>query len=93
MPFKIRISDLAASDINKDLGLYQFIATLSDGTKCRLFYTKNPDFKLTDVNRLQTVPCPVCRKDYYCNCMNRFTAEFNKEVNDRDLISAALQAK
>jgi len=92
MPFKVKITDLAVSDMNKDLGLYQFIATLTDGSKCRLFYTKNPDFKLSEVNRLQSVPCPVCRKDYYCNCMNRFIADFEREIVDRDMISSALKA-
>ncbi|HUC91215.1 MAG TPA: hypothetical protein VMS09_04195 [Paenibacillus sp.] len=71
MAFNPSIVDIEAFDKNEKTGLYQFVATLPDQSKVRLFMSKNPKWKLEDVNRLLNNPCPICRKDYYCKCMER----------------------
>ncbi|RXZ77075.1 hypothetical protein EBB07_32845 [Paenibacillaceae bacterium] len=86
MAFKPVIKQIEASDQNEDTGLHQFIITLSDHSKCRLFFSKNPDWKIIGVNRLLNIPCPICRKDYYCNCMSNYAQEFEQQVLSRNLI-------
>ncbi|QHT61629.1 hypothetical protein GXP70_17735 [Paenibacillus lycopersici] len=90
MKFNIKFKDFAAADINPAAGLYHFVVTMSDNTQIRLIFTKNPDWKLIGVNRLLTVPCPICRRDYYCNCMTKYTEAFEREVLDNELISSVL---
>ncbi|SDX78473.1 hypothetical protein [Paenibacillus sp. CF384] len=90
MKFNMKIKDFAAADINVADGLYHFVVTMSDNTQCRLIFTKKPDWKLIGVNRLLTVPCPICRRDYYCNCMSKYQEAFEREVLDKELISSVL---
>ncbi|MBD2860479.1 MULTISPECIES: hypothetical protein [Paenibacillus] len=80
------VTDLQQSDTNEKAGLYQFLATFSDKTKARVFYTKNPDWKITSITRLLTVPCPICRKDYFCNCLERFSDTIHNEIVDSGLL-------
>ncbi|QYR19537.1 hypothetical protein KZ483_16645 [Paenibacillus sp. sptzw28] len=87
MTLKFQIKSLVVADSNVESGLYHFVATLSDNTQCRLIYSKNPDWKIIGVNRLLNVPCPICRKDYYCNCMGKYANEFEQEIIDKGLIS------
>ena len=89
MTNKLNITDFVVADRNKDNGLYHFIATLSDNVKCRLIMSSKPEWKIIDVNRLLNVPCPVCRKDYYCNCMARYSKEFERELAEKDLLKIA----
>ncbi|MBW7455053.1 hypothetical protein ACFOLF_03665 [Paenibacillus sepulcri] len=86
MALKIHIKNLVVVDSNEAEGLYHFVATLTDNTKCRLIYSKKPDWELIGVNRLLTVPCPICRKDYYCNCMSKHASEFENEIKEKGLI-------
>ncbi|MBD2846252.1 hypothetical protein IDH44_13685 [Paenibacillus sp. IB182496] len=80
MTFKPVIQEINSSDYNEDSGLYQFVVTLTNQAKCRLFFSKDPEWKITAVNRLLNIPCPVCRKDYYCNCMSKYAAEFEQQM-------------
>lgn len=80
------VTDLQQSDTNEKLGHYQFLVTFADKTKCRIFYDKNPDWKISSVTRLLTVPCPICRRDYYCSCLDRFTDEIHREIQDSGLL-------
>ncbi|PZD94353.1 hypothetical protein DNH61_18265 [Paenibacillus sambharensis] len=86
MAFNPVIFDLQPSDKNEKEGLYQYIATFSDQSKCRLFLTKKPDWKLAHANRLLNIPCPMCRKDYYCKCMEKhlpaIEAEFLQKIEE-----------
>lgn len=51
---------------------FEVAVTLQDSAKCKLFVQLvNGELKPSSINRLQNVPCPICRKDYYCNCMER----------------------
>jgi hypothetical protein len=82
MSVKFTISNVEKSDINEKAGLYQFIVTFADQSKGRLFYSKNPDWKLINVSRLLNVPCPMCRKDYYCKCLEYYSQELDQEVRE-----------
>lgn len=87
MSSQFYVTDLQKSDSNLEAGLYQFIVTFADQSKCRAFYSKNPDWKITSVNRLLNTPCPICRKDYYCNCMDRLKLEIDREIHDSGLMT------
>lgn len=80
------VTDLQKSDSNEELGQYQFVATFADKTKCRIFYEKNPDWKVTSITRLLAVPCPICRRDYFCNCLDRRTDDIHREIQDSGLL-------
>lgn len=86
MSTKLVIKDIVPSDRNEETGLYQYIATLSNQAKCRLFFSKNPDWKLIGVNRLLNIPCPICRKDYYCNCMSNHAGELERQALEMNLL-------
>lgn len=85
MAFNPRIVDIQVSDTNDKSNLYQYVVTLHDRSKYRLFLTKAPDWKLTSANRLLNIPCPMCRKDYYCKCMDKhldkLEIEFQSKMN------------
>lgn len=60
---------------NKKNGLYEVVAQLKDRNQCRLFFERDPETgvgKVTNLNRLLKEPCPICRKDYLCNCLERY---------------------
>lgn len=90
MRSKIAIRDIAASDKNPKNDLYQFIITLGEGSKARVFFKKSPDWKLIGVNRLLNIPCPLCRKDYYCNCLEKNADEIERQILDGNLITPEL---
>lgn len=80
------VTDLQPSDSNPEAGLYQFIVTFVDNSKCRAFFSKDPEWRITSANRLLNVPCPICRKDYYCSCMDRRKLEIEREIMDSGLL-------
>lgn len=90
MNSKLQIRGIAASDKNEKTGLYQFIITLGEGAKGRAFFKKDPEWKMTAVTRLLNVPCPICHKDYYCNCLEKNAEMIERQIIDQDLISSVL---
>ncbi|MDO7907288.1 hypothetical protein Q5741_12815 [Paenibacillus sp. JX-17] len=88
--YKPSIVDLKKAGINEKDGLYEFTMNLADGTACRVFYQRNPEWKLMNVSRLQKTPCPVCRKDYICKCMDQYEGELNRQMQDDQWIEKAL---
>ncbi|WP_046225736.1 hypothetical protein [Paenibacillus dauci] len=90
MAYRPTITTLRKAGINEKEGLYEFTATLADGTECRMFYNRFPEWKMTNINRLLTKPCPICRKDFICNCFNAFAGEIDQQIKDRQLIDEAL---
>jgi len=90
---KLVVEDVALSDHNEELGLYQFIVTFSDRSKARVFFRKDPDWKLTGVNRLLNVPCTICRKDYYCKCFEKYGPEIESQLLNGNHLDAQLAAK
>ena len=74
-----RLSDSNEDVINKaDLG--QIVVTLVDGTQLRII---NNHGKKT-INRLQTMPCPICRKDFFCKCFDRYVDVIDEQLDEKD---------
>lgn len=80
------VTDLQQSDSNEELGQFQFLVTFADKSKCRIFYEKNPDWKIVNITRLLAVPCSICHRDYFCNCMDRFMEIIHQEIQDSGLL-------
>ena len=89
MPYKPQITNVTKAGSNEKEGLYEFIINLADGTGCRIFYNRFPDWKMMDVSRLGRTPCPVCRKDFICKCMEKFSSDFDEQMRDGNWLSKA----
>ncbi len=60
---------------NKKNGLFEVVAVLKDRNQCRLVFERDPQTgvgKVTHLNRLMKEPCPICRKDYLCDCLEAY---------------------
>lgn len=90
MSYKPTVDSVIKASSNEKEGLYEFIVHLADGSECRVFYNRFPKWELTNISRLQKTPCPVCRKDFICNCMNSFTGEINRQIEDGNWFDKAL---
>ncbi|MNB81375.1 hypothetical protein D3C75_281550 [compost metagenome] len=80
MSYKPVITNVTKASSNEKEGLYEFILKLADGTECRAFYHRNPEWRMTNISRLLKTPCPVCRKDFICKCMEAFTGELEDQM-------------
>ncbi|GGA37289.1 hypothetical protein [Paenibacillus physcomitrellae] len=80
--YKPSVDNVILASSNEKDGLYEFIVHMVDGTECRVFYNRTPEWKLTNISRLQKTPCPVCRKDFICKCMDSFTGEIDQQMNE-----------
>ncbi|MEK5058092.1 hypothetical protein PUW24_13975 [Paenibacillus urinalis] len=89
MSYRPQIVDLTTASRNEEAGLYEFTMKLADGTLCRVFYSRDPEWKMTSISRLQKTPCPVCRKDFICKCMEKFAGEIHEQIQDNQLIEQA----
>jgi hypothetical protein len=75
MAYDPQVVDAKIVSDNKKNGLFEVVAYLKDRNQVRLTFARDPETgtnKVTDVNRLQNEPCAICRKDYLCNCMERY---------------------
>ncbi|PQP82827.1 hypothetical protein C0Q44_15700 [Paenibacillus sp. PCH8] len=90
MSYRPRIADLELASGNEKDGLYEFKMKLVDGTKCRIFYSRSPEWKLTHISRLQKTPCPVCRKDFICKCMDQWATDLHQQMIDDQWIEKAI---
>ncbi|MBP2000562.1 hypothetical protein J2Z69_001593 [Paenibacillus shirakamiensis] len=77
-----------ASNNDKD-GLYEFMVNMEDGTQTRVFYQRYPEWKLTNISRLLRNPCPICRKDFICKCMDNFTADIHNQLIEGQFLEHA----
>ncbi|GMK45031.1 MULTISPECIES: hypothetical protein [Paenibacillus] len=92
MNSKLQIKSVTLADKDLKSGLFQYIMTLADGSRARLFYSNKPEWHLTGVTRLLNVPCPLCMKDYYCGCFEKNAELFDRQVNEHDFIPASMRA-
>ncbi|GLX68824.1 hypothetical protein MU1_31690 [Paenibacillus glycanilyticus] len=92
MNSKLQIKSVTLADKDLKSGLFQYIMTLQDGSRARLFYSNKPEWHLTGVTRLLNVPCPLCMKDYYCGCFEKNAELFDRQVNEHDFIPASMRA-
>lgn len=82
MAYRPKVVGVDKAGSNDKDGLYEFVVHLEDGTLCRVFYNRFPEWKLTNVSRLLKTPCPICRKDYICNCFEKFKVELDSQLQD-----------
>ncbi|QWU17332.1 hypothetical protein SAMN04487895_104284 [Paenibacillus sophorae] len=80
MSYKPVITNVTKASSNDKDGLYEFIIKLADGTECRAFYHRLPEWRMTNISRLLKTPCPICRKDFICKCMEAFTGELEDQM-------------
>lgn len=75
MAYTPQVVDAKIVSDNPKNGLFEIVATLKDRTKTRIGFQRDQqsgEEHATHINRLFTEPCPVCRKDFLCNCMSKF---------------------
>ncbi|SDT40675.1 hypothetical protein SAMN05444162_4162 [Paenibacillaceae bacterium GAS479] len=89
MSYRPLVTNSRLAERNDATQLFQVVVKLKDGGECRLFY--GPEG--TKINRLQTTPCSVCRRDYYCNCMDKFVDVISSQVDLEELKAAQPAAK
>jgi hypothetical protein len=68
---------------NPKNGLFEVVVELKDRTSCRLIYEKNTATGTafaSHINRLLKEPCPICRKDFLCNCMDNYKADISQQT-------------
>ncbi|WP_374017944.1 hypothetical protein ABU162_28325 [Paenibacillus thiaminolyticus] len=68
---------------NDEDNLYQVKVKLQDGTQCRVIYNKGA----ITISRLLSIPCPICRKDFICLCLNRFAEQIDSQVHLSDMLA------
>ncbi|ANE47775.1 hypothetical protein SY83_17470 [Paenibacillus swuensis] len=71
---------------NQSNDLFQVVAQLEDRLECRLTFSGDAstgDAKATHISRLLKEPCPICRKDYLCNCMTRYMEPISVQVLEK----------
>ncbi|WP_028548246.1 hypothetical protein [Paenibacillus sp. UNC451MF] len=72
MAYQPQVVDAKIVSNNPKNGLFEIVVNLKDRTSCRLIFEKDAvtgEAFATHVNRLLKEPCPICRKDFLCNCM------------------------
>ncbi|MCS7461097.1 hypothetical protein N0M98_13165 [Paenibacillus doosanensis] len=78
MAYQPQVVDAKIVSHNQKNGLFEIVVNLKDRTSCRLIFEKEAasgEPVLTHVNRLLKEPCPICRKDFLCNCMSSYKDE------------------
>lgn len=82
MSYRPNVENVTKAGSNEKSGLYEFIVKMTDGTQCRVFFHRDPEWRLTDISRLQKRPCPVCRKDFICKCMDKFSGDIARQMEE-----------
>jgi hypothetical protein len=75
MAYQAKVVEAEIVSDNKQNGFFEIVAVLSDRNRCRISFERNSETgeaKATHINRLYTVPCGICKKDYLCYCLNRY---------------------
>ncbi|PZE21794.1 hypothetical protein [Paenibacillus xerothermodurans] len=83
MAYQPQVVDAKLVSNNPKNGLFELVVTLKDRTSCRLIYETDAASgakNATHINRLQNEPCPICRKDFLCNCMSKFKDEISTQA-------------
>ncbi|AHD05081.1 hypothetical protein ABNB59_02830 [Paenibacillus larvae] len=82
MAYTPQVEEATLVSENKNNGLFEILVVLKDRTHCRLIFERTPDGAplITHANRLNKAPCPVCRKDFLCNCMERYSTQLAEQA-------------
>lgn len=68
---------------NEKNGFFEVVVELADRNEARLMFEKDPvtgKEKATHINRLYTVPCAICKKDFLCSCLNRYMDDIAEQA-------------
>ncbi|MFM9276807.1 hypothetical protein [Paenibacillus jiagnxiensis] len=87
--YRPNIVNIKKASSNEKEGLYEFTMYLADGTECRVFYQRYPEWTMTSISRLQKTPCPVCRKDYICKCIEQYTSDLEQQLQENNWLEKA----
>lgn len=91
MSYRPTVENVTKAGTNEKDGLFEFVVKMADGTLCRIFYNRSEtNWKITNISRLQKTPCPVCRKDFICKCMDDFASDIGQQIEDGQWIEKAL---
>ncbi|KPV56053.1 hypothetical protein QJ48_29745 [Paenibacillus sp. A3] len=84
MAYQPQVIDAKIVSHNPKNGLFEIVAQLKDRTVCRLIYERDTAGNVTPthINRLLKEPCPICRKDFLCNCMSKFKENISSQALD-----------
>ncbi|WP_438446595.1 hypothetical protein [Gorillibacterium sp. sgz5001074] len=83
MAYQPKVIDAKVVSENPNNGYFEIVAELHDRNRCRLTFEKDPETgtpKVTHVNRLYTVPCGICKKDFLCYCLNRYMDDIGAQA-------------
>jgi hypothetical protein len=82
MAYKPEVEEAKIVSNNPNNGLYEVVVSLKDRTKCRLVFEKDAQggSKVTNIARLYKEPCPICRKDFLCYCMNKYMEDISTQA-------------
>ena len=78
MAYQPKVVEAKKVSENKKNGFFEIVAELEDRNRCRLTFAVDPatkEPKVTHINRLYTVPCAICKKDFLCYCLNRYMTD------------------
>ncbi|WJH34273.1 hypothetical protein MJA45_17280 [Paenibacillus aurantius] len=83
MPYQPKVAEAKIVSHNEKNGLMEVVVVLEDRNHCRVTYETLPSGEKvpTDISRLHKEPCPVCKKDYLCNCMDPYLPEIGEQVS------------
>lgn len=83
MAYQPQVVDAKIVSNNPKNGLFEIVVNLKDRTSCRLIFEKDAETgeaQVTHVSRLLKEPCPICRKDFLCNCMISYKDELQAQA-------------
>ncbi|WP_426453955.1 hypothetical protein ACP26L_15995 [Paenibacillus sp. S-38] len=82
MAYNPQVTDAKVVSHNPKNGLFEIVASLKDRTVCRLTYETDEagGARATHISRLLQEPCPICRKDFLCNCMDKFKENISAQA-------------
>ncbi|TVY10160.1 hypothetical protein FPZ49_10255 [Paenibacillus cremeus] len=82
MAYNPQVVDAKIVSNNPKNGLFEVVTQLKDRTVCRLTFGKDAAGVAvpTHISRLLKEPCPVCRKDFLCNCMSRYKETISSQA-------------
>jgi hypothetical protein len=83
MAYDPQVVDANLVSDNKKNGLFEVVVILKDRTHCRLTFErddKSGTSRVTNLNRLLKEPCPICRKDFLCKCLERYAPTVSEQA-------------
>jgi hypothetical protein len=83
MAYQPKVTGAKIVSHNEKNGLFEVLVEMADRTQCRIFYETldKGETAPTSINRLLKVPCPVCKKDYLCNCLTPHMGFISAQVS------------